>query len=717
MAAIVLYFHHTQATSQSVNTKIKEVITEETAPTVQTKKIVSKYGFTVEYDSEQLSGHAHVIRKESTAEYYQADTYDDHELGESRGYNKVEFTFKKPEDDSNSGDKSARFNVPPHLSITTSRVNDYFNRDEMPEEFRDEAKYSKLDLMVVAEARQIEKNNPKAKHTTSDLTISGKKFKRMVVVRQNTFNNETYETGRDYVYMTVQNNRPYWLRIYVFGSHRDWAPQISQLETVIANVTFQKPDSSLLIGEAPMTTFKIANSSVNDDLSDKESMNTLEELDEDSLIPVVVRNQIATVRVGSIRCADLQYTAANGAQLTLEGLCSGGIGSGSIVSTDGYVATNGHVTEISNKSLFRNMSTWENWQAYAKFLVAAGYASQADVDALFDRASNDDDEALATLFALIDKVPSENVRSLNEKLDYVVQTSDEPIRIDKTSTGDWRWYNSSIMLPAKKIAAEVDMNSYTLDINGVKSDVAILKIEGEFPAVELGKGSSVKKYDRLTAIGYPATVDDGTSTTKLMTVPTVTQGNLMGVMYDGGGNRLFVMTTQIAAGNSGGPAFAEDGKQIGINTYGGAQCEGESDGNGCFGKGVARDIEDLRKLARKNNISLSAEGQLTDIWKKGLDEFSQGRYEQARQYFEELNEKYPNNYLVKRMIAISTINTPDVEQAVVGVPSQDSTLLTVIIVLTVIFGMIFITVSIIVAVVVARSKRQHYAYPPQLPKN
>ncbi len=93
-----------------------------------------------------------------------------------------------------------------------------------------------------------------------------------------------------------------------------------------------------------------------------------------------------------------------------------------------------------------------------------------------------------------------------------------------------------------------------MDLNSDKSDVAILKVEGRFPAVELGDSSRISRGDRVTAIGYPAIVDDGVNTKKSKTVPTVTQGNVSGSGSDAGGHKLFSMSAQIAAGNSGGPA-------------------------------------------------------------------------------------------------------------------------------------------------------------------
>ena len=207
-------------------------------------------------------------------------------------------------------------------------------------------------------------------------------------------------------------------------------------------------------------------------------------------------------------------------------------------------------------------------------------------------------------------------------------------------------------------------------------------------------------------------------TKKNKTVPTVTQGNVSGSGSDAGGHKLFSMSAQIAAGNSGGPAFDDDGKQIGLNTYGGSSCADRSErNNSCFGEGIFRDIADLKTMAKKNNVALSANGELTKLWKDGLESFSQGKYSQAKAKFEQLDKKYPDNYLVAKMIEVSS-NTPDdstegeVSSAEAGTSESENNI-TVIIVVVVILstGALFLTVSIIAIAVSVSNRRKMNSYP------
>ena len=704
--------------TRTARQKMKNALLGDGKSGVQT--VVSKYGFTVTYDTTTFNGSAHEVAKNSNDKEYRAKTYNNDELKESRGYNLVEIAFKQASDAIKGKDgKISSRTIRPYLTINTSRARNYFDRSIMPEKYRDKKKYSDLDLLAEVDVMKVKEKEPNAKLTVSKITISGKEFRKIDQTLTYTNNGIVYETGHAYSYMTVQNGRPYWMR---FNAYKGVGIEdyVAQLERIIAGVTFQKPDNKLLVGASENAGVVLANSSTSSSLNNQDTMNTLENLDTDSIINVVARNQIATVRVASSRCADIKYTADNGAWLQIPNACAGGIGSGSIITNNGYVATNGHVVEWSTDTLFASAMSQANdnlWKLYFEFVINAGYISRADLASLLAKAQEGSADAVSIIFSLITKVPAHNVQVANDESDYVVQTSSDPIRIDGTYAR-YKWVTTSTNYSAKKIDSEVNMKSLRLDINNKETDVAILKIEGNFPAVELGDSTLLDSGDRLTAIGFPAVVDDGLNTKKEKTVPTVTQGNLQQTVLDGGGHKLFFMSTMIASGNSGGPAFDSKGKQVGINTYGGAACEDEKKGNSCFGQGVARDISDLKAMAKKNNVAISADGELTKLWKDGLAQFDKGKYSKAKDYFSELNRLYPQNYLVAKLLKVSEETADDyidedVAKEYGNSPvnaNSNNTALVVVVVLTITIGLLFIGTSVVVIIVTSDNKRKKQEY-------
>lgn len=639
------------------------------------RSVVSKLGFTVYYDNALFSASAHEATAKSNSDTYNANTYKDDELKVSRGYNLVEVGFKKSDPGLSGKSKLANSVIRPYLSVHTSRKRDYFDRSTMPEQYKDTSKYSDLDLMASVKVKQFQENDPNDECKVSDITISGKKFKLVDSTRKSRFSQTEQIIGHRYSYMTVQNGRPYWLEMTVYSAVPE--NDKAEIESLIASVSFQKPDESLLTraddaDSAPAIKLaaQSSSSSSSKGVDDKDITNIPYEIDDSSLINVVARNQIATVRVGAYRCADVRYTAENGAQLNLTGLCVRGIGSGSIVSSDGYIATNGHVTDIRTAGLFDNGIQDSMVDGYLSFLVRAGYLTQSEANQLLARAESGDGEAASTLMSFIDRVPNSNITISNDQSSYIIQTSNDPIRWDANG-----WVATKTNLMAKKIDSEVETNDRAFNRNSKKTDVAILKADGEFPAVELGDINSLHEGSQITALGFPWIVDKGLDTTNATTVPTATQGRVDGIESDAGGHTLFSMSAKIASGNSGGPAFDDSGRQVGINTYGsgGDNCEDSGSKNNCFGSGLARDIKDLKAMARKNNIRLSSDGELTKLWKDGLEEFSHGQYSRAATYFEKLNSKYPNNYLVSRMLQISQ-NTADnyvEEPSTESVPSEE----------------------------------------------
>lgn len=134
-------------------------------------------------------------------------------------------------------------------------------------------------------------------------------------------------------------------------------------------------------------------------------------------------------------------------------------------------------------------------------------------------------------------------------------------------------------------------------------------------------------------------------------------------------------------------------------------------------------------MAKKNNVKLSSDGELTKLWKDGLEDFSQGKYSKAKDKFEKLDKKYSGNYLITKMIDVAS-NTPDdyvepkksdkesggVADAGANKKSEtdktdNDTVMVVVVVVIASTGALFLVVSIIAIIVSVSSRRKFNTYP------
>jgi hypothetical protein len=282
--------------------------------------------------------------------------------------------------------------------------------------------------------------------------------------------------------------------------------------------------------------------------------------------------------------------------------------------------------------------------------------------------------------------------------------------ISLPSSGKWSWQKrDGNILDGKLIDYELNEEASVagLDPTSIKTDVALIKVSGQFPTVRLSSLNSIENGDTITALGFPAIVDGGIMTKKQYTIPTASQGSVKQKGSVGGGHIMVATNVPVAPGNSGGPAFNEEGEQVGINTYSEMKCS-ESEKGLCFGNGMARDAADGAAMIRKNNFTISQGGELTKLWNDAIDEYSSGDIEQAKNSIDALSKKYPNNYLVGKMAEI--VGSPISTQASSGKQgSSSNSRTTVIIVLTasiLLFAVIAIGAAVVLIIVGKRHKMQ-----------
>jgi hypothetical protein len=128
------------------------------------------------------------------------------------------------------------------------------------------------------------------------------------------------------------------------------------------------------------------------------------------------------------------------------------------------------------------------------------------------------------------------------------------------------------------------------------------------------------------------------------TTSTLTTGKVSSHKIDSGGHQLIETDTEIGHGNSGGPAYNDDGYVVGIATYSAGGGEGDGTLN------YIRDIADFKNVAAQSSVNY-AESRTQTEWDKGIQLFYQAHYKSAVAHFARVQKLYPNHPTAKQLTA------------------------------------------------------------------
>ncbi len=650
-----LLVHHHKAQKQAAQKALLSAVGVQT-PQSQNATITSKLGFAVTFNKNSLDYDGKVVTSAT-----QGNSYSGQDALQPNSYAIVELGVKK----SVVNGSGVGFTFPPSLDILTNANKNFFDnqRAEHPG-------VSDIQLVIDHYAPQSD-NYVTAKlikqQTQQIGTISYQEL--IYTITQNDYPT-TPDTEIHYV--TIQNNRPYVAELHYNATTQqgDLAP----LQQALSSIVYSPPasdaqyvgavtdDRKLLANSGlPGTALVLgASTTIADSLSG--TVNTPSALASDTDISIVAKNQLAVVRVGTVVCYDFTLTLPNGqTALTASDACTAGVGSGSIVTSNGYVSTNGHVVDINPQDallLYTELSfagkNTTPLEQYLQYLVSAGIISLNEATKIVNGLASGDSNAQQALEATFPKVPASAFKITSKASTYAIQLSDNPIKVkfDKT-------HIALVSQPNVINATYVDDNyDPTADLeNDTASDVALLKMDTHttFPVITLGSIDKLHNGSALTVVGYPGFVDGGIEPTKNKTIPTATQGMVSALINDGG-YTLIGATVPLAEGNSGGPAFDSDGQQIGLATYVRQSASDPTLGVTKLGQySFIRDIADFKQLASKNNVNLTGSSPVSDDWHKGVAAFQQADYGQAISYFNKTKSEYADTYLIDALTSAAQL--------------------------------------------------------------
>ena len=321
--------------------------------------------------------------------------------------------------------------------------------------------------------------------------------------------------------------------------------------------------------------------------------------------------------------------------------CDVSAGSGFFVSSDGHIATSGHVVQYDAEDALIH-ALLQDPDSLLSFLKYIGL-TDAQIMSIGEKP-----ELLAAIIAKIYDSPADLIKFKNMRNSLIVALGSRPLRL--TSQQDAKeaitMRDTDYLKQARRLAVNYSAKDLFVIIADQEegfssSDVALIKVSASnTPHIDLFD-NQVTQNQKITIIGFPGDADNKLTDNNSLNT-TITNGSISAIRVAAGSSyRLYQSDADASKGSSGGPVITEDGLALGLLTY---RFKNERAVDAA--KSYIRDINDLKTLAAGQGVTLGAVSSTQENWLEGLKLFSENRFSKALQEFEEVKTAYPAHRLV-----------------------------------------------------------------------
>lgn len=369
-----------------------------------------------------------------------------------------------------------------------------------------------------------------------------------------------------------------------------------------------------------------------------------------------------------LRARPLEYMQKSGQR---ESIHTGyrALGSGFIVTPDGYVITNAHVVAPDEELLKKQLSGPILEDCMKSFMEEILQGAEGIPANTKDYVMESISYMGATYFL-------ENVKVENLKKTFHV--------------------GMGVQIPGAPMQQK-GLQADLVQAGGAvpKKDVAILKMAGQnnLPTVPVGDSAQLTTGNKIYVMGYPGVATFHPLLSEASQAqPSLTEGIISAQKTMEEGWTVFQTNADMTHGNSGGPVFNDKGEVIGLATFGSVD---QNTGQEIAGMNFVVPMTVVKEFLDRGNVK-PTESLVSKTYREGLEYYYKQYYKKALKKFQEVaalcpGHAYAPTFIADSQKAISEGKDKSIpEWLLFGVPAV-------------------LVIGIVVAVVLVRNKKKKAA--------
>jgi serine protease Do len=313
-------------------------------------------------------------------------------------------------------------------------------------------------------------------------------------------------------------------------------------------------------------------------------------------------------------CKSIDQYMMKGTKSVSKDLNTTMVGSGFIITPDGYVVTNAHVVDENDESTKQSFAQ----QAFQEILEKDAKEIEGSMGR---KLTEEEGKALTDANSWYFSQTME-VSDINTEFSIVFGITGAKGKI------------VPMVIPAKLVTKGDPIPG---------KDVAILKLQGKhtYPTIRIGDDKSMRVGDQIYVLGYPAVATfHPLISEESVSEASLTRGLVSAKKNMKDGWEVLQIDAAITHGNSGGPVMNEQGEVIGLATFGSIDYQRNAEVQGMNFIVPATILEEFiekgKIYPKMSNISM--------VYEEAMDMYDDGRYKKALEKFDEvkdMNKSFP----------------------------------------------------------------------------